>query len=227
MHLSGTLSLKTNLSYGHILGAAILAGNCKGFERDYAWPATDPILAAHGSYAIGAVILAACSLESWANEYHHDIRDRNRASIGKAIDHVDKIQALWDTVERLPLLRKYQWFLQITDCETFDEGSPAFQAVGDLMELRDALVHYKPEWTHELKNNRRLENRLRAKFPLNALSKPDQLFIPYRCLGHGSGKWAVESVMAFASAFCERIGRKNLFVEYESRLTAFLAGAAT
>lgn len=223
---SGRLSLKTNLSFGHLQGAAILAGHCLPLEVNYSWPATEPVLAAHRTYASGAVILAVCALEAWANEYHHDIIGRNGDVIGKAIAVADKVERMWDTVERLSLLRKYQWFLQLSGSAPLNEGQMPFQAAADLIELRDALVHYKPEWSHEAKQNQRLETRLGKKFPLNPLSKPDQLFIPHRCLGHGCGSWAVRSAIAFMTAFCESSGRQNLTTAYQSRIDAALAGNA-
>jgi hypothetical protein len=98
-------------------------------------------------------------------------------------------------------LRKYEWVLSLAGAPALTRGADPFQSAADLIALRDALVHYKPEWYHELKLSKTLEERLRTKFPPNRLSADGLPYLPYRACGHGSGLWAVRSAVNFLSAF--------------------------
>jgi hypothetical protein len=70
--------------------------------------------------------------------------------------------------ERVPVLGKYQSALRLAGVEPFDDGRAPFQDVESLVKLRDALVHYKPEWHNvESQPHHKREARLRGKFPLN------------------------------------------------------------
>jgi hypothetical protein len=221
-----TWKLRTNLSYQHIRGAALNAGRCAPLERSYEWPATEGILLEHTTAAASAVILAACSLEAHINEWHLDAVDGNTNALGRAAEAAPMIAKLWDTVERQPLLRKYQWYLEVSRCQSLDRGGSAYQAVADLIEIRDYLVHYKPEWSDNPRQNKRLEDRLRGKFPLNRLSKPDQFFIPYRGLGHGCGVWAVQSVVSFVREFSDLLGVPSRLDRLEPELAELLRADA-
>jgi hypothetical protein len=192
------IAVRANLSLHHLIGAAFLAHDCYPFERDYTWPANDEILIRHSTYALGAIILSASALEAAANEFYQDAADRHLTALGKAAPAAELIVQTWDTVERSSILRKYEWFLQLAGCAPMGRGDSVFQSAADVIELRDALVHFKPEWTSDPKRNEKLETRLSGKFVHNRLSMPDQHFIPYRGLGHGSGVWAVRAVQLYS-----------------------------
>jgi hypothetical protein len=134
------------------------------------------------------------------------------------------IRDLSYTVERAPILEKYQWILILSGKEAFERGSSPFQPAADLIELRDSLVHFKPEWDDDARINERIEARLSGKFALNLLAMPSQLFIPYRCLGHGSGAWAVHSAREFIGAFCKKLECPDKFDAYDVELVNLLKG---
>jgi hypothetical protein len=184
----------------------LLARDCAPLERDHTWPATEDVLQRHTASAIGAVIFAVSALEAAVNELHQDAIDRSHAQLGAAARVAPQIEQLWDTVDRAPLLRKYQWFLSLADLPLLEAGAEPLQTATDVIEVRDALIHYKPEWHDLPRDSRRLEARLANKFPLNALSMPDQTFIPYRCCGYGCAVWSLRGVTAFLSHFYERLG---------------------
>ena len=223
---SATVKLRTNLSYQHIRGAALNAGRCAPLEKNYEWPATEVILLEHATAAASAVILATCSLEAHINEWHLDAVDGNSEALGRAAPAAKMVANLWDTVERQSILRKYQWFLEVAGCQTLNKGDTTYRAVADLIEVRDHLVHYKPEWSDNPKRNKRLEDRLRSKFDLNRLSKPDQFFIPYRCLGHGCGVWAIRSVLDLVREFSVHLGVTSRLERLEAEVTELLRADA-
>jgi len=90
--------------------------------------------------------------------------------------------------------------------------SSPFQEVEGLVKLRDALVHYKPEWSDVTKAaHPKLEARLK-KFPLNPA--PSGGFIqwfPHLCLSAGCAEWATRAITTFVTAFCTRLGIDERF----------------
>jgi hypothetical protein len=211
---TATAAVRTNLSPHHLLGAAFLAHDCYPLERDYVWPANDEILFRHSAYAIGAIVLSASALEAAANEFYQDAADRHLPALGKAAPVAELIVQTWDTVERSSILRKYEWFLQLAGCAPMHRGDAEFRAAGDVVELRNALVHFKPEWSSDLKRNQKLEARLIGKFAHNRLSMPGQHFIPYRGLGHGSGVWAVRAIQRFVDGFYSVLSAPSRFESF-------------
>jgi hypothetical protein len=193
--------VRTNLAAAHLKAAQLQAEACAPLERDYTWPATQPILDQHFGLASGAIILAVCGLEAAINEFHQDVIDGHSESIGRAAAIADQIIELWDTVDRAPLLRKYEWIVSLTRANALPRGADPYQSAADLIALRDALVHYKPEWYHDLKQSQTLEERLRTKFASNRLAAEGLPYLPYRACGNGSGLWGVKSAVALLAAF--------------------------
>jgi hypothetical protein len=224
--LSATAKLRVNLSLTHLRAAAFLAGECYPLEQQYKWPATEPVLNQHNAFSISSVILSVASIEAFINEFHLDACDNSISFLGRASHVAHLIRDLWYTVERGPILEKYQWILILSGVEAFKKGSAPFQPAADLIELRDSLVHFKPEWDDDARINERLEARLAGKFELNILSMPSQLFIPYRSLGHGSGAWAVNSAREFIGAFCKKLECADRIDPYDEELANLLKGTA-
>jgi hypothetical protein len=206
MSLKAHAQVRVNLAMAHLRGAQIHAENCASLEREHTWPATQEVLDRHFGLASASVISATCALEASINEFRQDAIDGSQAQLGAAERAMTQITELWDTVDRAPLLRKYQWVLSLARADALTSGSEPVRSTADLIALRDALVHYKPEWYHDLKQSKTLEARLKGKFALNRLATQDMAFVPYRACGYGSGIWAVRTVMTFLRSFYQRLG---------------------
>jgi hypothetical protein len=84
--------------------------------------------------------------------------------------------------------------------------------VDSLIALRNALVHYKPEWDTEQKKHKEIEDRLiKSRFALNPFAGPNDAFFPKKCLGHGCAEWAVTSGVTFINEFFNRLGLSTIF----------------
>src|SRR5262249_45431182 len=91
------------------------------------------------------------------------------------------------------------------DKDPFKPGEDPYQSANNVIKLRDALVHYKPEWDDESGQHQNLENRLRAKFALNPYAPTGSLWFPHQCLGAGCANWAVAKTRSFSDEFCVRL----------------------
>lgn len=131
----------------------------------------------------------------------------------------------WHDERKLKLIEKYEKALCIVKSESFDRGAEPYQSAASLISLRNALIHYKPEWigTGESYNNtineklrQKLENKIKK---LNPMTPEGSLFFPHRCLGYGCAKWAVESSLNFSNEFFSKIGLpSNLDQDYQLNL---------
>ncbi|AFY83266.1 serine/threonine-protein kinase [Oscillatoria acuminata] len=129
----------------------------------------------------------------------------------------------------LALLDKYQLVLSIYDQENKSdqekkkklfnpEKDNSYKDVREMIRLRNALVHYKPEtiWVDDIERsgkslsetfeNSGLKSKIKTLNPFNEAR--DSPFFPDRCFGYGLAKWAVESSVKFIKEFSEKIELK-------------------
>jgi hypothetical protein len=167
----------------------------------------------HQAYASSVVLSAVAFLEASINAFMPDA-DTNKIPV----DSVDSaagraLASMWQFVEKKPVLDKFQIALLVARRQMFDPGSPPCQDVALLVNLRNALVHFKPEWDDELRDHLRIEKQLRGKFPLNPFATDLEPFFPKRCLGLGCANWAVHTSEQFMTEFYRRMGTEFL-LEY-------------
>jgi len=205
-----TVAVKSHISLYLAASAALFARQARAIEGEHDFSASEEVKMHHRSYAIGAVVSAACFLEAAINELYLAAVDKNPNVIPSEHDR-EVLASVWDDLEgqaRSSILTKYQLALALTRRARFDTGANAFQDAENVVNLRNALVHYKPEWSNALKKHQTLANRLRGKFGQNPLL-PRQgsiEFFPHRCLGYGCAKWAADSALRFYSEFTQRMG---------------------
>ena len=121
------------------------------------------------------------------------------------------------------ILDKYQCALVLSGKNTLDSNAAHLQDLYIVRELRNALVHYKPEWItsdgsakvsrSERRRTKKLEDKLNnIGFRKNALL-PINPF-PEGYLGWGCSRWAIRASLSFASEFSERMGISPPYVYF-------------
>ncbi len=213
-------SSKAHFAANHLIASAFFARRCGELERLHSSP-SEEIQAEHRSCVTGAVLCAASALEAKINEVFLDGIDKNPHTFKVRDERAMEVMAeFWPELEnkRYSTLRKYQIALAIFGKPTFKAGAPLYQAVDDLMQLRNALVHFKPEWTTESGEHHKLEARLIRKFTANPFAPKAAEFFPRRCLSHGCAAWAVDSVLAFIDEFENRLQLGQKLDTYKARL---------
>lgn len=193
----------------------------------------------HRSYVISAITDSVSFLEATIKELF-TIADENPADIhivGHPTDSrfrcigtlaIQKLAAFWqiESVHRYgKLLEKYQVALQLANKSQMDEGCNPFQDTKLLTQLRNRLIHFKPEKrelatgtgnTTEIDN---FESRYFGKFPINPIANKysalgddcgpipaDHPFFPEKCLGSGCAFWAFETANEFSNEFFSQLG---------------------
>jgi hypothetical protein len=123
---------------------------------------------------------------------------------------VQSLATFWDLTEGekvgLRPLSKFQAALRIARVEPFETGRRPYQDAKLVVELRNALMHYKPETLSAVEPHQ-FRKALAGKFPPDRLiDTPGNPFFPDKCLGAGCAAWAVQSSKALADAFFARLG---------------------
>lgn len=153
--------------------------------------------------ATGAVTLSVASLEAFANELFADGTQRF-PSLSKEI-----LDAVWVLAEQRPFMEKYDLALTLYAVSPFDKGLLVYQNVDTLVHLRNALIHFKPEWVDAQAKHKRLSVRLQNKFALSPFLPAHEPPFPKGCMSHGCAEWAVTSVVDFLSDFQARLNMES------------------
>jgi hypothetical protein len=212
---TATPRLKTHFNVQHMVAAAVFAR--KVYEIEASYDNEEGLVSgeahyAHRGYVAGAVFSAVASLEATINELFIDAQDRDPHTF-KGADPVfaPSLARRWGKVERRPTLRKYQIALELAKKQEFPKDSSPYEEVDSLIDLRNALVHYKPEWDIDQRKHKEIEDRLKSRFALNPFSGPNDAFFPKKCLGHGCAEWAINSGVSFINEFFGRLGLATIF----------------
>ncbi|WP_152991208.1 hypothetical protein [Frankia sp. R43] len=168
---------------------------------------------AHRGYVIGSITASCMFLEAMINEIFLDIVDghdkHEDAYVAPLADDAKRVLAwMWNdgNLDQLPTLQKLDAALVANGQEPFERGRQPYQDVALVVEIRNALIHYKPQ-TLGGDQVHRLTKKLRGKsLPLNPLTSSGNPYFPDQVLGHGCTDWAWRSCKALADEFSACLG---------------------
>jgi hypothetical protein len=198
------------------LAAATFTRQAARLERETVW---EPLSGAtkqevsdeHRGYVIGAVVCAAAFLEAVINEAFADATESHTAHLGNITSETIRRLALrWKTPDvrrRMSIRAKFQLFLKECGFSAGQSERPRSEDVQLLLSLRNALVHYVPEWraaaiAHDTTDD--WTRMLKGRFSENPFTGAGNPFFPDKCLSHGCAEWAVQSALTFADSFYQR-----------------------
>jgi hypothetical protein len=179
----------------------------------------------HRAYVTGAIFTSVAYLEAIINELFADTVDYSDSAVARQLDLSVKSQmaTLWkieipgkgikSLVEKFSTLEKFQVALKIAQKEPFEKGKTPYQDVNHIIDIRNTLVHYKPEWiTIHSSNNDEfpvLEKKWTALEQERKFSNPlfggGNAFFPDRCLCYECAKWAATSSLNFVDDFFRKM----------------------
>lgn len=173
------------------------------------------------AFVTGAIFSIIAFLEASINELLSDISNNDDRVKVIPTDNKKAIKTLWDKegkhdLEKWSVLKKYQKTLELLGKEKFDEASMEFDNLSILVELRNTLMHFKPEWNSihspylsENENQHKLTSKLEGKFELSIFFRSTgNPFFPDKCMGYGCAEWALRNTVLFVDEFYRRIGIK-------------------
>jgi hypothetical protein len=214
-------SILHDLAREHLFSAVHFSNLAGALESDPANKVKENSLEQQRAYVVACVLACGAFLESKVNRLYFDAAEWVREVAGEppperfgssASSLVPKLAAAWslERFERDPSLGKWDFASQLAGLGPLDRGRAPFQDVQLVVDLRNHLVHPKPEWIRvggaTPPAPHAFEDKLRGRFSLNCLVDDYEPFFPDRALGHGCAQWAVESCVAFAEEFFDRLG---------------------
>jgi len=211
MGIKGTAHQRFNFAVQHLIAAARFARLCYTVEEANKGRPFGPFYDEIISYVTAAVFSSVAALEANINEVFADAQDGIITFDGFSPKLLNEI---WDLIEDKPILEKYQFALVLRGRERMSEGDRENQFAGTLIKVRNALVHFKPEWDHEQQEHDKIGTQLRCKFKLSPFVDENAPIFPMRCMTHGFADWAVQSSLDFANRFVQEAGLPNRFARF-------------
>lgn len=208
--LDATISVRTNFSVLHLLSAARLSRLVVQVERDNAGQPFGPFFDELLAYATACVMTSVAGLESYANEVFLDYQRNFPDADGPLLEKI------WSFYEGKPLLEKFQFAMFLRHVPDLDKGADPYQSIDALVQLRNGLIHFKPEWSNKQVEHRKLANRLRNYFDPSPYY-PGSRF-PLGWATANCTKWAVSSCIQFVSHFEEQTGLEHRLTKFMDRL---------
>ena len=213
--VEATARQRSNFAVQHMLAAARFARLCYKVEAENAGSPLGPFYDEIISYVTATILSSVAGLEANINEIFADGRD------GMIVfDGLDEklLTEMWDLIEEKPILEKYQFVLTLRKRCKMEKGVQQYQFADSLIKVRNALVHFKPEWHDEQQEHEKIGNRLRGKFTLSPFLDKNAPLFPARCMTHGFAEWAVHLSLDFAQWFAQLADMPNRFEKFIDRM---------
>ncbi len=156
--------------------------------------------------SLAAVILAASALDAYANQLLHDkqeVKDK-----WKARDEARSAAKKRSREKPGPeILQKFAYALEQRG-RLLDETSKEYQDVLALIDVRNSLVHFWPEWTDEKKEHEKIRSTLRALniAPSRVATNPAIAHFPEDYMGAALARWACVTARAFLERMRDEAG---------------------
>jgi hypothetical protein len=186
---------RVNLAVRHLLAAAHFSRQVGALERENSGQQFGAFWEIIFYNATACIFATVASLEAYANEL---FSDRNTLFPEYSSELMDN---LWGTYEQKPILEKFEFALLLLRKPKIDRGAQPYQDIKVLIDLRNALTHFKPEWISEADEHAKISAKLEPKIQGSPFLATSELLFPRRWAGHSCTSWATNSAIAFAKDF--------------------------
>ncbi len=198
--MQATARVIANFAWQHLKAATIFRDRVFALEDEHLKEPLGLFFEEVRSYASACLMSSAASLEALINELFiaHDGQLRSQLQ--------DFEKKFWGKsgIESKSILKKYQLALQMLGVTALDEHIPPFRDAWAVIELRNALVHYKPTWDPDRQRKVELIEVLDGRFTLSPFPDAGADFVSMKCMSGGCTKWAVAATLSFMHEFHDR-----------------------
>ncbi len=237
--------MKDRYSYNHLKSAIFFAKNAHELEKKYEKSfeslkaeERENITEEYSAFTTSAIILSVAFIEAHINEFFDNVIEKkpNNSSSGTVIDKLYNncpdnfkfIQSLFllkeDIYDKLSFLKKYDFALVCFSKEPFEKGKKPYQNLKLIIDLRNSLVHYYPEYQTAQKGGMgneqsKIEKKFQDKFDINPFFKnTGNPFYPHKCLSYSSAKWSIMSSYEFVEGFYSKFDLESGYKRIIKRL---------
>ncbi len=217
---AGSISARTrvNLALHHLLAACRGCAAISSIETAHQGAAYGPFWEEILHNALSVSALSVAAIEAYANQLYCD-GVLEKAGIKAAASM--EIMAL---VDREQILNKYSLVLSLHKGVALNRGATAVQNTDALIKLRNAVVHFQPEWFDEQDKHDKLSKILTYKFQPSPFLQGEPIF-PRAWASHSFATWALTTTVAFINYFHDQLGTESFLKKWRPRLAELSAGA--
>ncbi len=200
----GSVSFRVidNFALQHLKAANLFRDQVVRIERENLGTELGAFFDDIRSYSSGCILSSVASVEGLINEEFIAHGSPLRAACADFDAEFWGLPKVKGTpIERKPILEKYDIALAKLGFAKLAEANAGYQAMQALVELRNALTHFKPEWDEG--KIRYLQPVSRQAFALSPFLDEGAGFL-MKCMSAGCCEWAVMSARSFMIEFLER-----------------------
>lgn len=203
--------IRVNMAVSNLLSSATLCRQVGEVERANAGKDFGGFWQDIFANASGSVFTAVASLESYANEL---FIDRKQVFPEFREDVMDK---LWELYEQKSILEKFEFALLLKNAPAFDRGGAPYQGVDTIIQLRNALMHFKPEWLSMQKKHANLSIRLKQNATLSPFFSSIEPLFPRGWASHATVQWVIRNTLEFMLEFERRTGVNPKMTKFKNK----------
>jgi hypothetical protein len=200
LRVQATGRVIANFALQHLKAAVTFRDHVIAIESRNAGQPFGPFFEDVRSYASACIMSAAASLEALINEFFIAPNGALRSMLK------DFESDFWGHggIEWKSVLEKYQVALEMLGKPQFDKGVAPFHEAWALVELRNALVHYKPTWDPDRNRKIELVEVLSGKYELSPFLDAGADFITMKSMSSGCSRWVITTTLTFMKKFHAR-----------------------
>jgi hypothetical protein len=190
-----------NFAAQHLKAATIFRDHTIQLESQHATVPLGEFFGDIRSYASGCIMSATASLEALINELFIAPNGGLRPKLSNFDD------AFWSRrgIERKSILEKYQFALDMLKKPKFVADDSSYLNAKALIDLRNALVHYKAPWDLERQQTSELKEMLKGKYETSPFVLDEGAdFATMKSMSAGAARWVIATVVDFVAAFDAR-----------------------
>lgn len=216
--VTAALKTRTNLALHHLFAACRFASRIEQVERDNSGQEFGAFWEEILHNSLGVATLTVASIESYANELYFE------GSIITPVLNPVAAQDIAELIDSEGILQKYSTALAVRVGKRLDFGIQPVQNADALVKLRNAVVHFRPEWFDEQDKHDKLSKILQHKFKPSALF-PNEPMFPRAWASHDFATWALRATVAFLEHFYSEAGVECPLSKFKAQLTELSANA--
>ncbi|MBF0398612.1 MAG: hypothetical protein HQK78_17690 [Desulfobacterales bacterium] len=212
-----TAKSHSNFDYIHLNSARIFSEHAYDIENnpkyiDDPQNAPEKIKVLYRSYVSSSIICSVSALEAFINQFLLDNNDKLKTSpcsVNKQIKlkfkefgrTLSKKKELLGQLGNAPnALLKFEIIVFLLKHHFIPANSLKVNIDG-LIKVRNALIHFKPEWDNAFDKFKEIESFISDKIIHNPFYSKTNNFFPYRCLSASCASWSVQNADEFIEQF--------------------------
>lgn len=216
LNVEASVSVIANFAWQHMRAAVTFRDHVVAIETANLSEPFGAFFEDIRSYGSGCIMSAAASLEALINEFFITPNGPLRKSF------TDFETEFWGRrrPEWKSPLAKYQLALDRLGLPRLDERAVPYKDAWALIELRNALVHYKPTWDPDRQRKVEMIEVLDGKYALSPFPNAGSDFVTMRSMSAACMRWAVAAALRFMREFHARArldeGKMSCFWRFET-----------